>query len=91
MKIKLTLELDIPEEIYKDDVEDIGVPKELLKSIHLDYVKQWVSLNIINYSMRKHMEDAAIHMEKGMDFDAKFDKLSSDIIKNSKIKIKKLK
>lgn len=91
MKIKLTLELDIPEEIYKDDVEDIGIPKDKLPDIYFNFVKQWVSLNIINFSIRKHMEDAAIHMEKGMTFDAKYDKLSSDIIKNAKIKIKKLK
>lgn len=55
MKIKLSIELDIPEDVYRDDVEDSHIKPENLESHHMRFVNDAVFDNIINFAYLQHL------------------------------------
>lgn len=58
MKVRVTIELDIPESLYRDDVEDAGMDEKDLPKHHLGFVKDSIFTNFISYAQCKHIESA---------------------------------
>jgi len=58
MKVKLTMEFDIPESHYKDAEEDKNIKPEDLFKHEFAYVKQSIVSQFINYNRCAHLCDA---------------------------------
>lgn len=58
MKVRLTIDLDIPEGYYRCDEEDANVSSKDLPKHHLDFVKEAVYRSFINFAKCQHLVEA---------------------------------
>ncbi len=55
MKVKLSMELDIPEKYYRDDEEDKNISPTDLPKLHISFVRDEIFRNLLQFSQVQHL------------------------------------
>ena len=58
MKVRLTMDFELPEHYYRDDKEDQNIDPNKLGGHHLSFIRDEIFRSFINYSKCCHLADA---------------------------------